>query len=55
MKIILFLTGFISLLATTGCLVAEGRRHGHRRHEDHSVILVPAPVLVVPVVHVHGE
>jgi hypothetical protein len=42
MKIILFLTSIVVLLATSGCIVAEGRHGG-------GAVLVP----VVPVVVVH--
>ena len=50
MKKILFLTGLITLFAATGCLASEGghRGYGHARHESHSAVMVPAPVVVVP-------
>jgi hypothetical protein len=49
MKTILLLTGVITLLTTTGCLVSEGGRHGHGRYERHSeaIIMGPPPVVVV--------
>ncbi|MCU0783741.1 MAG: hypothetical protein MUF81_06775 [Verrucomicrobia bacterium] len=53
MKKILFLTGVLSLLGTSGCLVSEGGRHGHGRHGGHSEVMVvgPPPVVVhAPVV-----
>jgi hypothetical protein len=43
MKIILLSIDVITLLTTSGCLVAEGGRH------EHAAVLVP----VVPVVVVH--
>jgi hypothetical protein len=52
MKKILLLTGVISLLATAGCVVAEGGRHRHGSYHGHSEVLVPAPVVIVPVVRV---
>jgi hypothetical protein len=47
MKIILFITGMITLLTTSGCLVddAGGRRHGG--YERHDAVVVGPPVLVV--------
>jgi hypothetical protein len=58
-KRILLLTGVITLLTTTGCLVSEGGRHGRsrgpERFESHSEIRVTAPVVVVPVVRVHQD
>lgn len=51
MKSILFLTGIITLLMTTGCLVSEGGRHGHyrghERYESHSAVIVGPPVVEV--------
>jgi hypothetical protein len=46
MKIILFLTCIATLLATSGCIVAEGR-HGHDE--------VIAPIVPVVVVHPAAE
>jgi hypothetical protein len=45
MKKILFLTGVISLLSTTGCLVVPEREpHGHYHHyEGHGEVIVPVP------------
>jgi hypothetical protein len=47
MNKILLLTGMISLLGTTGCLVSDGghRHEGYRHHDD--VVVVGPPVLVV--------
>lgn len=47
MKIILLFICIMSLLATTGCLVAEGGRHDHARYEHHDEVIVGPPVLVV--------
>jgi hypothetical protein len=50
MKIILFITGMITLLATSGCLVADGgggRERDHARYEHHDAVIVGPPVLVV--------
>ena len=47
MKMILLFTCIISLLATTGCIVAEGGRHGHARYEHRDEVIVGPPVLVV--------
>ena len=66
MKKILFLTGVITFLTTSGCLVSEGGRHGYSRgpahYESHSEVIVAAPVVVVrppeiivPVVHVYHD
>ena len=46
MKKILLLTGALTLLATTGCLISEGGGHGH--HHGHGGVLVQ-PAVVVPV------
>jgi hypothetical protein len=48
MKKILLLTGILSLLGTTGCLVSE-EGHGHEgyRHHDHDEVVIGPPVLVV--------
>ena len=49
MKETLLFLGLVSLLATTGCLVAEGERHGHYRGRGHhELVIVESPVLVVP-------
>ena len=65
MKKILILTGTITLLATTGCLVHDHgynhdgghyRQRGHYEHyEHHSAVIVSPPVLEVhpPVIIVH--
>ncbi len=47
MKQILLLTGIISLLTTTGCLVSDGGRHEHARHEHHDDAIVGPPAVVV--------
>jgi hypothetical protein len=47
MKIILFLTGTITLLSTSGCLVDDGDGHRHARFEHHDAVVVGPPVLVV--------
>jgi hypothetical protein len=51
MKKILLLSSALSLFATSGCLVSEGREHGRYHREDHyeghAVVLVPAPPVVV--------
>ncbi|HEV8574085.1 MAG TPA: hypothetical protein VGR43_05185 [Dehalococcoidia bacterium] len=47
---ILLLTGVITLLTTTGCLVSEGGRHGHNdgyRYHHRSAVIVGPPVVVV--------
>jgi hypothetical protein len=51
MKKLLLLTSIAGLVATSGCLVAEG---GHREHEhdrgefhEHSEVIVGAPAVVV--------
>jgi hypothetical protein len=50
MKIILLFTGLITLLTSTGCIVADdGRRyHHHERHEEvrPEVIVGPPEVIV---------
>ena len=54
MKRILFLTGIITLLTATGCIVSEGGRYGHYHGREHygghrEVIVVgPPPVVVRP-------
>jgi hypothetical protein len=51
-KILLF-TSAISLIATSGCLVSDGRRHGeyregrHEHCEHHEEVIVTHPVVVV--------
>ena len=47
MKMILLFTCVISLLATTGCIVAEGGRHGHARYEHRDEVIIGPPVVVV--------
>jgi hypothetical protein len=50
MKKILLLTSAISLIATSGCLVSDGRRHGEGRHEHyehHEEVIVTHPVVIV--------
>ena len=49
MKKILLLTGAVFLLATTGCLVSEGGRHGHAHYERHDTVIVGPPVVEVRV------
>ena len=51
MKIILLLTGLVTLLTTTGCLVSEGGWHGreHARYERHDEVIVGPPAVVVRV------
>jgi hypothetical protein len=48
MKKFLLLTGLLSLLGTTGCLVSE-EGHGHEgyRHHDHDEVVIGPPILVV--------
>lgn len=50
MNTILLSTGVFTLLATTGCLVSEGGRHGYYRgYERRDEIYVgPPPVVVRP-------
>jgi hypothetical protein len=47
MKTILLLTCLITLLSTTGCIVAEGGQHRHARYERHDEVIVGPPVVVV--------
>ena len=48
MKTILLLPCVAFLLATTGCIVADGGgRHGHARYERRDEVIVGPPVLVV--------
>jgi len=51
MKLTLLFTCTVVLIAASGCLV-DGGRHGR---EGHAVVIVPAPVVVVPVVRVHSD
>jgi len=64
MKKILLITSAISLLATTGCLVADGPYHEHRyRHEEYRheeiegprrvIVEPPPPVVVRPEIIIH--
>jgi hypothetical protein len=55
MKKILLLISVVSLIATTGCLVSDGRRHGdyHEAHDEHfehheTVVVAPPAVIVRP-------
>jgi hypothetical protein len=53
---ILFLTGVITLLTATGCIIPEGGdRHEHEREEVHPEVRVVTPEVVVrpPEVIVH--
>jgi hypothetical protein len=54
MKKILLVSGIISLLATTGCLVSDGSRHGRSQYGHHDAVIVGPPVVEVrvPVVEV---
>jgi hypothetical protein len=51
MKKILSLTSAVSLIATSGCLVSDGRYHGHYHGESHyehrEQVVVEHPVVVV--------
>ncbi len=47
MKKILFLTGIVSLLSTTGCIFPEGGRGGRARYEHHDAVVVGPPAVVV--------
>jgi len=48
MKKILYLTGIVTLLTTSGCIVPEGGRHEHaRRYEHHDAVIVRPPAVVV--------
>jgi hypothetical protein len=53
MKRILFFTGLITLLTTTGC-ISEGGRRGHARYESRSEVIVAPPTVLVraPIVEV---
>jgi hypothetical protein len=55
MKIILLSACVITLLTTTGCIVAEEERHGHGSYRGPAEVIVAAPVVVVPVVRVRDE
>jgi hypothetical protein len=46
MKTILLFACIISLLSTTGCIMAHGG--GHARYEHHDDVIVGPPVVVVP-------
>jgi hypothetical protein len=47
MKKILLLTGLITLLTTSGCIVPEGGQHEHARYENQPQVVVGPPVVVV--------
>ncbi|MGC9940440.1 MAG: hypothetical protein ABSE48_01325 [Verrucomicrobiota bacterium] len=47
MKKILYLTGIITLLSTTGCIVPEGDRGGHARYEHSDGYSAGPPAVVV--------
>ena len=47
MKKILYLTGIIALLSTTGCIFPGGDRGGHARYEHHDEARVVSPEVVV--------
>jgi len=47
MKKNLLLASLLSLIATTGCVVADGRRHEHARYEHHDEVIVGPPAIVV--------
>ena len=51
MKKIMFLTGIVSLLSTTGCIFPGGERggHEHARYEHHDDVIVGPPAVVVRV------
>ena len=61
MKKILLLTSALSLIATSGCLVSDGRRHReyhegrYDHYEHHEEVIVTHPVVVVhpPEIIVH--
>lgn len=52
MKKILLLTGVLTLLSATGCIVAEDGGHRHERHDGPGEVVVGPPVVVVPEVRV---
>jgi len=47
MKKILLLVSIMSLLSTTGCIVAGAGGHEHARYERHDDVIVGPPVVVV--------
>ena len=47
MKKILYLTGIVTLLSTTGCIFPGGGGRGHARYEHHDDVIVGPPVVVV--------
>jgi hypothetical protein len=47
MKIFLLFTCIITLLTTSGCLVAEGGGRGHAEYEHHDAVIVGPPAVVV--------
>ena len=48
MKTILLFIGLITLLTSTGCIVAErGHRHHERHEEVRSEVIVGPPVVIV--------
>jgi hypothetical protein len=49
MKRILFFTGIVSLLTTTGCIFPEGGGREHARYEHHDAVIVGPPAVVVRV------
>lgn len=55
MKLILLLTGLITLLTTPGCIVTEGGRHRHTHYEREVIVGPPVIVVRPPVVIVHEE
>jgi hypothetical protein len=54
MKKIFLLMGVVTLLATTGCIIADGGGGRHERHEGPGAVIVGPPVVVVgPPVEYH--
>ncbi|MGA9778186.1 MAG: hypothetical protein WBS33_07935 [Verrucomicrobiia bacterium] len=49
MKRILFLTGMVTLLSTTGCIFPGGGGREHARYEHHDAVVVGPPAVVVRV------
>jgi hypothetical protein len=47
MKKILFFSGVITLLATSGCIVPVGDGRGHARYERHDDVIVGPPAVIV--------
>jgi hypothetical protein len=47
MKMLLLLTCAITLLATAGCIFADGGRHSHARYERHDEFIAGPPAVVV--------